>query len=64
MNILQGFRTIIFNGVAIVATWLAVNYEIELSQDHQAAITTTIIAVINIALRIITKTPVGKKKKK
>lgn len=63
MNVLQGFKTIIFNIVAIAASLLATNYEIELSPDHQAAITTTMIAVVNIGLRIITKTPVGKKKR-
>ena len=63
MNILQGFRTIIFNGVAIIATWLGTNHGVELSQEHQTAITTTIIAAVNIGLRMVTKTPIGKKKK-
>ena len=60
MKYLQGFRTIIFNIVAIAATWLVVNYGIELSEEHQLAITTSIIALINIVLRLITKTPAFK----
>ena len=61
MKYLQGFRTIIFNVVTILAAWLTVNYDIELTEEHQLAITTTIISIGNIALRLVTKTPVGRK---
>ena len=60
MKKLQGFRTIIFNIVAVAASWVSGSFGIDLSGDTQAAIGTTIIAVANIALRVLTKTPVGK----
>ena len=59
---MTGFRTIIFNLVAMIAAWLATKYGIEIAEHHQMEITTCIIALGNIALRIITKTPVGKDK--
>lgn len=64
MHILQGFRTLIFNVVAIAATWLANEYGIILSEEHQTAITVTIVSLTNIALRSITKTPICRKKSK
>jgi hypothetical protein len=60
MQDLQGFRTIIFNIVAIAAAWLT-KFVIDLPQEHQNSLGITIIAIINIILRLIIKTPVGKK---
>ncbi len=59
MKKLQGFRTIIFNLVTILTTWLA-DLNIELSEEHQTAMSVTVIAIINIILRFITKTPISK----
>ncbi len=61
MRIFQGFRTIIFNVVTAATSWLGVTYGIEISDEHQMAFCTTSIAIANIALRLITNTPVGKK---
>jgi hypothetical protein len=55
---LQGFKTIIFNVVALIAAWLATNYGIDLAPDEQAAIAVTIVTVGNIILRIFTKSAV------
>lgn len=60
MKTLQGFRTLIFNTIAILTAWLA-ERGIDLPEEHQSAILVTIIAIINIILRLVTKTPVGKK---
>ncbi|MCC8483816.1 MAG: hypothetical protein LN561_04650 [Rickettsia endosymbiont of Labidopullus appendiculatus] len=59
MQKLQGFRTIIFNLITILTAWLA-DFNIELSEEHQTAMSVTIIAIINIILRFITKTPIRK----
>ena len=64
MKLLQGFKTIAFNLVAIVASWLATEYGIELPEDHQTAITVTIVSLANIGLRLITKTPINFPKNK
>lgn len=64
MRFLQGFRTIIFNVITAAASWIGVTYGIEISEEHQMAFCTTIIAVGNIALRLITTTPIGKKESK
>lgn len=64
MNILQGFKTIIFNIVAIAASWLASKHGIEVSEDHQTAITITIVSLVNIVLRFLTNTPIGRRKNK
>lgn len=64
MKILQGCKTITFNIVAIAAGWLATEYGIVLPEEHQTAISVTIISLVNIALRLITKTPIGRKGRK
>lgn len=61
MKTLQGFKTIIFNLTAALAAWLGATYEIELPEEHQAALATTIVALGNILLRLFTKSPVFKK---
>lgn len=55
---LQGFKTIIFNIVALIAAWLATNFGIELAPDEQAAIAVTIVTIGNIILRIFTKSAI------
>jgi hypothetical protein len=64
MKILQGCKTITFNIVAIAAGWLTTEYGIVLPEEHQTAISITIISLVNIALRLVTKTPIGKKDKR
>lgn len=61
MRIFQGFRTIIFNVITAATSWVGVTYGIEISDEHQMAFCTTVIAACNIALRLITTTPIGKK---
>ena len=56
MQKLSGYKTIIFNLVAIGASWLTTSYGIELPEEHQTAISVTIISIINIGLRLMTKT--------
>ena len=56
MKTLQGFRTIIFNLTALLTAWLA-DLNIELPEDNKTAIGVTVIAIINIILRLITKNP-------
>ena len=55
---LQGFKTIIFNIVALIAAWLATNFGIELAPDEQAAIAVTLVTIGNIILRIFTKSAI------
>ena len=55
MYFLQGFRTIIFNIIALAATWFGANSHIELIEDNQLEITTTLLALGNIGLRLFTK---------
>ena len=58
---LQGFKTILVNLIVILAAWLNTNYGIVLDGSTQAAIAVSALAIINIGLRIITKTAVFKK---
>ena len=64
MLFLQGFRTIIFNIAATFGAWTGVNYGVEITEEHQMAVCTTSIAVVNILLRLLTNTPIGKKDNK
>ncbi len=57
---LSGFKTVIFNLVALLAAWLATKYGIEVSEEQQTAIAVTIVCVINIILRTFTKTRIFK----
>lgn len=61
MNFLQGFRTIIFNIVTAASSIVGAVYGLEITDEHQMAFCTTIIAAGNIILRLFTKTPIGKK---
>ncbi len=58
-----GFKTVIFNVVALIAAWLAAHYGIDIAPEEQAAIAVTIVTVGNIVLRIFTKTPIFTKTK-
>jgi hypothetical protein len=52
-------KTIIANGVALVAG-LLMAFGIELTADEQSAVVVTVMAIINIALRLVTTVPVTK----
>lgn len=52
-------RTIWVNVVALVASGLAIA-GVELTPDQQGALVTSILAVANIVLRLVTTQPVGK----
>jgi uncharacterized membrane protein len=52
-------KTIIVNVVALAASLLAVA-GIELTPDQQGAIVTSILAVANIVLRLVTTEAIGK----
>ena len=56
---LKGYRTIIVNIVGLAVAILA-SQGIDVTPEDQASIVTAILAVINIAMRFITTTPVGK----
>ena len=56
---MKGYRVLIVNVVALGASLLAMN-GIEVTADQQGAISTGILALVNIGLRMITTTPVGK----
>lgn len=58
MEKLTGYRTILANVIALAFSLLPLfGYDISLAD--QGTISTGVLAVINIALRLITKTPVG-----
>ena len=61
MKTLQGFRTLIFNIAAVTISWLAQNFNLPISIEHQEVLGITLIAIGNITLRFFTKTPIGKK---
>ncbi|PCJ23197.1 MAG: hypothetical protein COA94_08485 [Rickettsiales bacterium] len=54
MKLAQSFKTLTFNGIATIAAWLATNYDVDISEENQMAITTTIMAIINILLSLFT----------
>lgn len=53
-------KTIWVNVVAIIAVVLNSLYGVEFSAEVQATIATSVLAVVNLILRIITKEPVGR----
>lgn len=61
---LQGFKTVIFNIVAMIAAWLAAHYGIDIAPEDQAAIAVTIVTLGNIVLRIFTKTSIFNRNQK
>ena len=57
---MKGYKTIITNvGVALFA--LLAMFGMEVGVEEQTAITAGILAVVNIVLRVMATTPVGKK---
>lgn len=58
---LQGFRTVLFNLIAILAVWLNDKFGIQLTEEMQTSLVVTILGIGNIILRFITKTPIFKK---
>jgi hypothetical protein len=58
---MQGYRTILYNIIALLAVWLNEKFGIILELKDQEAIVATIIIAGNIYLRIKTTTPVFKK---
>ena len=60
---MKGYRTLIVNVIAVVAS-MAGLYGIDIPAETQAEIATGIIAllgVVNLAMRAVTTTPIGKK---
>lgn len=57
---MKGYRTIIVNIIALVAS-LSATQGLEIGAEDQASIATAVLAIINIGLRFITTTPVGDK---
>lgn len=55
---LIGYRTIIANLVLLLAGWLNTHYQIVIDPNDQVAIVTSVLAIGNIGLRLLTKTPV------
>lgn len=58
---MQGYRTILYNIIALLAVWLNEKFGIVLELKDQEAIVATIIVAGNIYLRMKTTTPVFKK---
>ena len=58
MDKLKGYRTLIINVVALIASILAMA-GFDITPEAQGQITTGILAVVNIVLRFITDTKVG-----
>ena len=57
---MQGWRTLVANALAAVLAWVNSSFGIvELDPATQGATVVTIMAAMNMGLRMITKTPVG-----
>jgi|GEM_PF-3338200 len=52
---LQGFRTVLFNLIAILAIWLNDKFGIQLTEEMQTSLVVTILGIGNIILRFITR---------
>ena len=48
------------NVIAVVAIILNSQYGIDLDTEVQAALATSILAIVNIVLRVVTNQPIGK----
>ena len=58
---MKGWRTIVANVAAAAVAWLNTRFElVDLSGDEQAAAVVTLLAVINLILRAVTTTGIGK----
>lgn len=58
MKRLQGYRTLIANGVAVLAS-VGLFFGVAIPEDEQSAVILGLTALANIALRFATRTPVG-----
>jgi hypothetical protein len=57
---LTGWRTVVVNLLASGLAMLNAKFEvIQMSGDEQTAAVVTLMAVVNIAMRVITKTKIG-----
>lgn len=59
MDSMKGYRTIIFNVLALIFS-VAATAGFDIDLEAQGQITTGILALVNIWLRFKTDTPVGK----
>ena len=58
---MQGWRTVAANALAIGLAWINSSVGmIELTGEEQAAAVVTLLAIVNIILRAVTKTAIGK----
>ena len=55
---LQGYRTLIANAVALVAS-AGLFFGVVIPEDEQSAVILGLTALVNIALRFATSTPIG-----
>lgn len=60
MKSLEGFRTILVAVLSVAGVVLA-DYGFDLPVEDQTTIATSVMAVAMIVLRLVTKSPVGKK---
>lgn len=60
MDTAKGYRTLIVNIVALASSLLMMA-GVDIPLETQSQISTGILAVVNIALRFVTDTPVGQK---
>lgn len=58
---LQGYRTLVFNGVALITILINEVFNLQIASNEQEAIATFVLVVGNIILRLKTKTPIGRK---
>lgn len=56
---MKGYKTLIVNTVAALVAVGAI-FGVVIPQDDSTAVTAGVLAVINIVLRVMTSTPVGK----
>jgi hypothetical protein len=58
---MKGWRTILINVVTAALAWANTRFDwIDLSGDDQVAMVLTVVNVVNIAMRAVTTTAVGK----
>ena len=59
---MKGWRTIVVNAITAGVAWLNVKFVfIDLTGEEQAAVALTLMAVVNMGLRYVTTTALGKK---
>ena len=63
---IKGYRTVIFNvSIAVLAVLygedvVVAAQNVDISSEETLAVVSTLIAAVNVFLRVITKTPIGK----